>query len=109
MGCCSCKRNDLFIMSKDINLNAIHKDKGDYIITSNEIYTDKDKNSWRTNNIIQGKHCLNSLQKNNTKNSNKSNNQKMNVNTNDKRIRDTSKKLKQITFIEVTNIKKFFS
>ena len=37
MGCCSCKRNDLFIMSKDINVNTIHKDKGDYIITSNEI------------------------------------------------------------------------
>ena len=57
----------------------------------------------------QGKHYSKSLQKNNTEKSNKSNNQKINTNTNGKRIRDTSKKLKQITFIEVTNIKKFFS
>ena len=109
MGCCACKRNDLFLINKDINVNTVKKEKGEYIITTNEVFTDKDKNSLITNNMNQGKPYSKSLQKNNTEKSNKSNNQKINTNTNGKRIRDTSKKLKQITFIEVTNIKKFFS
>ena len=109
MGCCTCKKNDPFLLNKDIYVKTVQNEKGDHILTTNEVFTDKDKNSMKAINITQGKPCLNSLQNNKTEISNKSNNQKIHTNTNDKRVRDTSQKLKQITFIEVTNIKKFFS
>ncbi len=45
MGCCTCKRNDPFLMNKDIYVKTVQNEKGDHIITTNEVFTDKDKNS----------------------------------------------------------------
>ena len=109
MGCCTYKRNDPLLMKGDIIVNTFPNEIKDHILSTNEISPYNYKNSLITNNTKQGKNCLKTFDINITENTNKSNDLRKNTKTYNKRVKDTAKKLKQFTLIEVKNVNKFFS
>ena len=108
MGCCTYKRNDPLLSRGDIIVNTFPNEIKDHTLSTNEISPYNYKNSLITNNTKQRKNCLKTFDINITENINKSNDLRKNMKTYNKTVKDTAKKLKQITLIEVKNVNKFF-
>ena len=109
MGCCSFERNDPLLISRDIIVNTFPNEKKDHTFSTKEISPNNYKSSQITNNIKQDKSCVKTFDINIAENTNQSNDLKRFTKTYNKRIKDTAKKLKQITLVEVKNVNKFFS
>ena len=108
MGCCTCKRNDPLFISRDIIVNTFPNEIKDQALSTKEISPYNYNNSQITNNIKQDKTCLKTFDINVTENINQNNDLRKYTKTYNKRVKDTAKKLKQITVIEVKNVNKFF-
>ena len=109
MGCCTCKRNDPLFISRDIIVNTFPNEIKDQALSTKEISPYNYNNSQITNNIKQDKTCLKTFDINVTENINQNNDLRKYTKTYNKRVKDTAKKLKQITLVEVKNVNKFFS